>query len=211
MRRQQRCFTLLEVMVVLALISLVAGVVGVNAARALRQQRFYGEVSAVVSFLQMAQQLMAVLNTDIDVKFEALPEGKGIRYWLEFDEKLAGRWNKEIARPRPPLQEIHYVDFKEASGRPSPTGKLLLRFLSGGDVMSQGILRLSTAPAAGTPGNLDRYICLPGFPHFLRAQPTADETACDFSSQRTYNEQISRYTSDEVREKMRQWIDEKKS
>lgn len=203
-------FTLLEVLLVIALVTTVAGAVGINMIRAIREQRFRSEVAAVVNILRLAQQMMLILNIDVDVVFTTAPDGKSILYSMEFEDQFSKGWQKEIKRPRAPLKAIQYLDFQDASEKPVRIkGKQVIRFFSRGTVMSQGILHLANAENPKDAGAFESFICLPGFPYFIRSQQYRDE-ACNFKKQKGYNQQLTQYTTAEVRDKMRQYTDDKK-
>jgi type II secretory pathway pseudopilin PulG len=164
-RLQRRFLTFMEMMVVLAIISLIGGVVAINVSKAMTDQRFRSEVAAVVNQLRLAQNLMLILDQDVSVKFTDDDPNKKIDYWLEMQCPAIRGWDKELTRRPPPLKTIRVVEFEADSNLPNgKEGELELKFMSGGTVMSRGILRLSTARDANQKGALERYVCLQGSP-----------------------------------------------
>ncbi len=201
--KKRRFITLIEILIVVGIIALVSGLATIGIRKALRDQKFRTEAYQVLTTLRLAQQLMIVLNTDVHVKFKRTDEG--FNYRIELDDKLSERWHKELTRNRPLLKEIHAINFKDALE--GGEGPLDIRFLSGGTVMSQGVMRLGTA-APGSPGALETFICLPGFPHFLQTTSSPQEdVACDAAVQRKYDQAVTQVTVAEVNEKNSQFKD----
>lgn len=155
---QRRCMTFIEMVVVMAILSLVAGVIGMNISRAMQEQRFRTEVSQIMDKLRLAQNLMLILNEDIKVYFNKVENG--IICGLAFQCPLYKGWGKELNRPQL-LTAVRRVDFK-GMGEDLGKGNFALEFLSGGMVMSQGILKLSTGKNRIYSDR--RYVCLPGYP-----------------------------------------------
>jgi type II secretory pathway pseudopilin PulG len=190
-RSIKRCFTLLEVLLVMGLVALVAGFAAINVRKAVREQEFLGDVSAVLDILRLAQQLMIILNTDVKVKFTNMPDNKGVNYSLDFEDQLNQGWRRELLRKRKPLKLL--LSFKSAEGKPSDNqGEIVLRFFSIGSVMSKGMLRLSS-------DTFERYICLPGYPHFFQSQTEPNrDLDCNFGEQKAAEAQLTQLTIQEV-------------
>lgn len=159
---QRRRMTFIEMVVVMAILSLVAGVIGVNISRSMQEQRFRTEVSQVMDKLRLAQNLMVILNDDVKVYFNKVENG--ISCGLAFRCAQKDGWGKEINRPQL-LTAVRSVDFKGTVGEDLGKGNFALNFLSGGMVMSQGILKLATGKNRVYSDR--RYVCLPGFPASL--------------------------------------------
>lgn len=164
MAKKRKHFTLVELLLVISILLMVAGLVGYNIRRAFFEQRFRAEVSAVVDTLRLAQDLMLLLNSDAHVLFADDPAG-GIRYWIEVEKQLSGNWDRELKRKRPNLKAIHLVEMDDRVSAIKIKDKLDLMFLSGGSVMSKGVLRLFTSDEKEREGVLKSYICLPGYPN----------------------------------------------
>lgn len=171
MKRVKRPITLIELMVVLAIIGSIAGVVGLSIKKALREQRFKNEVEEFVSALRLAQNLMVIADADIHVKVTAGADG--ITYTLESERQLPAGWDKELAHASKTLKSIHHLSFNESSG-----GAADFKFFSGGAVMSQGCIALSTDDG---PNSLIRYIPLPGYPAPIRSGENVEEILEDNS------------------------------
>ncbi len=177
----RRFITMIELLMVIAIIAMISGLVGLNIRRLVLEQRFNTEVSLVVDQLRMAQDLMLIMQNDAHVKFETLRDNKGIRYWIELEKKPSNNWMREITKPRPPLTAIRKVDFQElipSLAAQSTPGQLDIKFLSGGSVMSAGVLHLSSSDAKMAPeGTRERYICLPGYPNPISSSSKEEEAA----------------------------------
>jgi type II secretory pathway pseudopilin PulG len=165
----RRFITVIELLMVVAIIAMIAGLVGFNIRRLFVEQRFNTEVSLVVDQLRLAQDLMLIMQNEAHVKFETLRDNKGIRYWIELEKKPSNAWMREITRPKQPLTTIRRIDFQElvpSLAAHSMPGVLDIQFLSGGSVMSSGVITLSTSDSRqASEGSQERYICLPGYPN----------------------------------------------
>jgi len=154
--------TLIELLIVITILAMVSGVVGVQIQRTLREQRFNTEVAIVLDKLRLAQELMLILRTDAHVKFKQVPEEELITLWLEVETPL-DRLKKDIEKPVN-LKTIQFVEFKDVLEYQTKMGELDIRFLSGGNVMSQGNMRLATNENGNDRGGLERFIALSGHP-----------------------------------------------
>lgn len=172
-------FTLVELLLVISILLMVAGLVGFNIRRAFFEQRFRAEVSAVVDTLRLAQDLMLLLNSDAHVLFADDPAG-GIRYWIEVEKPLSGKgWDRELMRKRPILKAIHLVEMDDRVSAIKVKEQLDIMFLSGGSVMSKGILRLFSSDEKEREGVLKSYICLPGYPNPIVSSNTEIKECSD--------------------------------
>lgn len=163
---RRRHVTLLEIILVMAILMLVGGLVAVGINKALVDQRFRTEVSLIVDDLRLAQDLMLILGTDVHLKFAKESDEAGIKYWLELETDLNKEIKNQILRKRSNLKTIHGVFFKDETATETTRGQLDIRFLSKGNVMSRGLMRLATSDAETNPppGTMQTYICLPGYP-----------------------------------------------
>lgn len=176
MKTRNRCFTLLEILIVIALLSFAAGLVGINIHHATREQSFNNEVEQVVELLNTAQNLMLMASAEVRVVFKQKPNG--IEMKLVCDDKIPEKWAPLICKNYF-LKTIHQVYFDSASD----DGKLTLSFLSKGSVMSKGVLTLIYGEK--------RYIPLPGYPAPIRAyreEPEIEEFVLDAIVQLTKEE-----------------------
>ena len=194
-KKKKHGFTLLELMIVIMILSLTAGIVGINITKAVREQRFRSEVARVVDRLRLAQNLMLIANTDVDVIFTKGKEG--VDFFLETEGPLSPSWKKELERPSSPLKAVHWVEFEETVPRShGQQGRLQLQFLSRGSVMSRGLLRLSTAARDDEYGALTRYVCLPGYPQALTSSANGE---CPVDRIEDDDRSLTDWTVDEVK------------
>lgn len=164
--RKKRCLTILEVLIVIVVLATVLGVIGISVNKALVDQRFRTELSTLVDELRLAQNLMLILGTDITVKFKELPDKKGIEYWIETETELPKSIATEILKRRHQIKTIRGIFFEDKIKHAVKKGSLDLLFLSHGNVMSKGIMRLATSDKDDPPsGTLQAYIPLVGYPH----------------------------------------------
>lgn len=166
---------MIEILIVLAILAMCIGVIGFNTFKAVREQRFQTEVSQVVDDLRLAQNLMLIMNTDSRMKFTS--EDKLIKYWLEFDQQLVKNWGRELQREPKTLKYIQFVNFQDELNKEHVVGSAEVRFLSGGSVMSRGVMRLSTSINDDARGALVRYVHLPGYPSAIVSTENAKEKA----------------------------------
>lgn len=197
---KRRCFTLLEMLLVLGLLSLVAGLIGMNIGKAVREQRFRTEVDIVVNQLRLAQDLMLIFRGDVAVKFEKLPNREGFSCELAFATKMPAAWDQQ-AKKRYILTHIHAIDFPDkllfnpkTSSKHIDQTTLDVLFYSNGTRMSQGVMRL--AASSSDTGTLARFINLPGYPAPIISLPTAPEHSSDTDA--SFNNELTALTASEV-------------
>ncbi len=165
----KKSITLIEIILVLALLSLILGGIGINIRNLMVEERFKADVAAVVSMLNTAQNLMLIENTDVKLVFKG-DEKKGIEMSLEVDALLNKGLQNELQRKRNLLKTIHSVNFHDLLDQPpDEEGTLKIKFLSGGSLMSRGVLRLSTSETLKDSNALFAAICLKGYPEPLKA------------------------------------------
>lgn len=194
-------FTLLEMLTVLAILAIIAGFIGVNIAKATREQRFNTEVSLIVNQLRLAQDLMLIMNSNLTLTFKA--HSSGIEYNLksavEFPKEMKA-WEKELTREHAYLTTIQRVNFEDQLEKGAAERNTeVVKFQSGGDRMSYGVMRLSTSEKDENYGALTRYICLPGYPAPIFStsiRPSNDEC---YGKDEGFAEQLSQRTFEELR------------
>jgi hypothetical protein len=156
--------------------------------------------------VQLAQDLMLVLNSDVHLKFEKVEDG--IRYWIELETELPAGIQQEVMRPRKPLTTIHGLFFKDALDYKPVYGHIDLKFLSHGAVMSQGMMRLSTSEQEQNPppNSLHTYICLPGYPYPIAHFDDWEvaEEVCGMSKNDSYDDRIAQDTFSRLPEDLKE-------
>lgn len=186
--------TLLELLLVLSLLALLAGVIGINMRRAFFEQRFRAEVSGLVSSLRLAQDLMLILDTDIHVFIEDDPK-KGLHSWIEAEKKLTDGWGRELERKRARFSAIHLVEMEDKiSENSAQTNKIDIKFLSGGAVMSKGILNAFSSRNKNDETSLVSSICLPGYPKPI----VSSNEECGFAKEADVEEQLTQDMLNEI-------------
>ncbi len=202
-RLQQRLMTFMEMMVVLAIISLIGGIAVVNINKAMYEQRFRTEVAAIVNQMRLAQNLMLILDQDVAVNFRSHGE-KNIDYWLEMQCPAVKGWDKELTRRPPALTSVRVVEFDADEDESKKIeGELNLKFMSGGTVMSRGVLRLSTADESNKKNALERYVCLPGYPAPISAlSGSVPSVSCLEELAGQFKDQITQITMQEITAKI---------
>jgi len=155
--------TLLELMVVMAILSIAAGIVAIGISRALVDQRFRTDVSLIVDELRLAQDLMIVLGTDVHVKFGKNDDGEGIKFWLELETELPSNIKSQLITKQHVVKTVRVVYFNDLLEDTEDKEIIDIKFLSGGFVMSKGIMKMATSEE-NNEGVLSNYICLAGYP-----------------------------------------------
>jgi prepilin-type N-terminal cleavage/methylation domain-containing protein len=156
-------FTLLELLVVLLILSLGAALTGIKIKDAYEEQRFLSEVSQIANHLQMAQDLMLIMQTDTTIKFNKKGEQFSYRICVE---KPLSKWWTPILGKEYALKAIRSVKF-EGELMPVNDADLALLFFSKGMAMSQGKLVLAREKDQVITA---QQIILPGYPSFMRSE-----------------------------------------
>lgn len=140
---RRRGYTLLEILLVLAIVATIGSVLAINVLRAIEQQKFYSSVDVLVDRLQMAQDLMLLMDRDARVSFEQRKEGLYVRVLVDgalpplISRMAQGTVLKGIASSQ-------FIQDGNLIGSP-----FQLVFLSRGTVMSRGQLRFSSFALTG--------------------------------------------------------------
>lgn len=193
MINRRRHFTLIELILVMTLIALVGGVIAVNIGKAFQQQRFRSEVATVVDTLRLAQDLMLILQDDVHVIITQ--NEKGITFRIETESPLAKNWDAIIRRSHKTLKAIHAVKFLDQLQRPTKMGELDIKFLSGGTVMSRGVIRLSSTDDDTVTNALRSAICLRGYPHpIISRQEERFGDVCLIGEDDSYDDRVTDIT-----------------
>lgn len=130
-------FSLLELLIVVFLLSFGIALTGVKIKEIYQEQRFYSDAQQVLSHLMMAQDLMLIMDTDVEVKLAKNPETHQLQIWLEVEKPIEEMWSKRFIERKVPLSAIHSWDLKEKNSLKSH--KTILFSLG---QMSKGILTL---------------------------------------------------------------------
>ena len=162
-KRRLGVFTLLELLIVLTLIAVVAGLTGIKTVQVLQEQRFFAEAEQVLSHLQLAEDLMLIMDTD--VVFTLRQEREGLQYSLDIEKPLSGLSQRLVKEDsRIPLKAIEKFQFT-----PSPLeSKLDLAFTLGS--MTRGVLTLYPFGREG----VSYRIVLHGYPRPLKGEMLRD-------------------------------------
>lgn len=190
--------TLIEILVVIFILALGAVLTGVKIQQASKEQQFLSSVELVLNHLQLAQDLMLLMDADVYFHIVKNKE-KRVEYWLEVDKPIVifkenkenqqkiidkdatTRWTQVLQR-HTILYQVYSFAFDDASSLPlqeqNPPGmyeqSLILRFSLG--KMTSGRLLLSQAEAISPNPDLKKIteltdaIYLVGYPAPIRRQ-----------------------------------------
>lgn len=198
MKIKRRYLTLVEMLIVIGLLTLIAGVVGIKVNKILHEQRFRSEVSQIVDQLRLAQDLMLIFDSNVHLKFNHTDEG--LEYGITFDNPLPNNWSHELQRPHKKLKYIRQINFPDER---FPENRLKndgvdIQFLSGGSVMSRGLLELVSADDDRKDDDsvLKRYIWLSGTPQpiYSEQNPLVKATDIDLG----IDTRLTQITRDEI-------------
>lgn len=193
--------TLVEIMIALTILALIGGVIGININVALKEQRFQTETDLVVETLRIAQDLMLILGSDVHFRVKAKADKSGIEYGLDVEGGVPSQWESMIARTHRVLKETHGISFKELQPFPIIEGELDIRFQSGGEQMSKGVLRLSTHENERASGATTMAICLKGYPHpIVTLLEGPEPVTCETPDDAGVVNRLTSYTVQEILE-----------
>lgn len=197
--------TLLELIIVIAILAMVSGIVGVSINKALVDQRFRSEVGMIVDEMRLAQDLMLILGTDVRVVFQETKNHEGIEFWLDMDTMLSNNIQRELTKRIHKLKVIKGVFFSDELLTEVHEGKMDVKFLSNGAVMSKGIMRLASSDSEQSQkGILENYICLPGYPKPIKSSETKEqaEELCK-NGNKEFEDKLTQDTMTRVPEKVK--------
>jgi hypothetical protein len=187
--------TLVELLIVIAIIAMLSGFIAINITKAVREQRFRGEVSRVVDEMKLAQDLMLILGVGSLMKFEVTPDGNGIKYWLETALPLPKHWQALILKENPTLTAIQWIQFQNSQD----DGKLEIKFLAEETGMSKGMLRLSTSERDEDLGAFTSYVCLPGYPSPIEYRNgEVSDSFCKLKGNEEFLKTLSRHIYEQI-------------
>jgi type II secretory pathway pseudopilin PulG len=201
-RATRKYFTLLELLLVVAILIMISGFIGINVRKAVHEQQFKAEIARIEDELKLAQDLMLLLRTDVHLKFTSKSKDHGIDYWMEA-EGLPEHLSAQVQRPRKPLRAVHSIEFHDELPGWEQENAIDLKFLSGGSLMSRGIMRLTDSPTGEKQdGTLERYICFPGYPSPLHSTVnTGENPACKKDREKSIEESLTLFTKTEISDK----------
>lgn len=181
---RQAHFTLLELLIVLLILSLGIVLTGVKLKEAYEEQRFFSECGQVIDQLRMAQELMLVLDSDVEVRLAIDPETKRLTSSLAVEKPLNDAWVKLIER-KLSFSAIRSYQFDDS--QPNP---LVVHFSLGN--MSKGKLVLSAAEKGHSREGQQRQetIDLIGYPSSIGKERLSQEADGVGLSQRLYPAEV---------------------
>lgn len=184
---EKRFFTLLELLVVVFILSIGAVVTGIKVKNIYQEQRFLAEVDQILGHLQLAQDLMLILDTDVYFYLVKYANGT-LAYYVEvekpvvvksktngLDKEASIKWLNIMER-KIPLKTIRSFQFNGESKvaisnqeweESSISKKVCLCFSLG--KMSKGQLFLS-ASSDQVEESTDPVITLMGYPCLIKNQ-----------------------------------------
>ncbi len=150
----------MEILIVMVILVMIVGVVGFNLFELTRQERFRTGTGFLVDRLQLAQDIMIILEVDVAVVLEQKPGALSLRLQVDTSQLKNNTLLQKVVDPVN-IPGIDNFSFTDARGV-SQTDQVTLLFKSRGTNMSRGNLMLT----AGTP-DLTRYIFLAGYPQAI--------------------------------------------
>lgn len=160
-KAQRRYVTLIEVMIVMSLLAILAGVTGISIRRAVLEERYHAGVAELAGRLQMAQDIMLIVRSDVSVRLNQQPDG--LLCHLETTQPLLPVLQRIITRSGV-IRGINSFTWTPVDGRSVTNQPVTLNFKSSGPQASRGELKVSA-------GAVDNYILLSGFAEPIQATP----------------------------------------
>lgn len=109
---KKSCFSLLELLIVLLIISFGMTLTGIKIKEIYQEQRFLSEAQQVLNHVSMAQDVMLIMDTDVQVKIASHKETGQMQIWLEVEKPMDDSWVRLIER-KITLSAIHSIEFGE--------------------------------------------------------------------------------------------------
>lgn len=150
---QRRYITLIEMMIVMSLLVILMGVTSLSIYQAIIEERYRAGVSQVVSRLQMAQDIMLIIRSDVIVHLEQQPGGLLCR--LEVSRPLAPLLQRIVDRTGI-IAGISSFTWTAVDGQVVTNQNVALNFKANGVQLSRGELKISNA-------NLNSFVLVSGF------------------------------------------------
>lgn len=130
----KRCFTLLEMLIVVVLIAGASSVIAIQIPKALKTERFEAAAEAVIAKINLAQALMLDYHTDVTLILTQ--DKRGVRCNLKLDQPIPRKVKVKIEK-NIEIRGIETLAFNEQPARTihllfdatlgtTPRGKLLL-------------------------------------------------------------------------------------
>lgn len=165
---KKRCFTLIEMLVVLLILSTGIALTGVKIKQAYSEQRKMSDVQQVLNSLILAQDLMLMMNADVEVTLKRDHAKKCVICQVEVEKPVDPAWSR-IVEKTSELSSLRSFQFSGYHADP-----LKLRFVPG--KMSQGTLTLSANDhiSYGSEDKNDFKIVLNGYPSPIRQLKTTE-------------------------------------
>ena len=162
-RRRFLPFTLMEMLIVLMIVLLASAAIGINVSKAIRQERFGTATRLILDKLQLAQNMMLILHTDVKVKIsEGVDDKNSLRCWIVVDNPLTLSL-KSVLNHNPEIKGITNAAFEDMHSQEKKELPITLEFLAGGSFMSRGTLHLYDSKDK----SMEEIIELPGYPQAI--------------------------------------------
>ncbi len=187
-------------MVVITILVIFTGVIGINVARAMREQQFNTEVGLIVERLRLAQNLMLIMDRNVRFKVHKPDNGQGLEISLNVEGGVPKEWQFVINHSRIILTSIHSFQFDDLQNFPITPGEIDIRFLSGGTVMSRGVIHLSTHENPNDNGVIKSAIILYGYPHPIESVLETDKPIALSDEENNNDDKMTFYTVEELKQ-----------
>lgn len=200
---RRRFLTLFEVLLVMTMLTVAVGSIGINVTRAIQEQHFKSEVELFVDQLRLAQDLMLVCHGNIHLILVNPADNSGIESRLNSELPLPKECAKSLSNRELKFKHLRIVDFEDqlTFGKDKEkSNELDLKFLSNGNVMSQGVIKFSSSQTL-SPKSFQRFVALAGYPMTINSFATLEEAQALLEQNETFNKQLTQHIFDEIKEK----------
>jgi prepilin-type N-terminal cleavage/methylation domain-containing protein len=163
-RLRRRCFTLIELMIVIAIVATMGSVLTLNITQAVKQQCFLSASKELLSRLQMTQDLMLMQRMNQTVKIthhtEPTPHIECNINNTDTTNRQRLQMAKKGIEATKNIKGIGDISFTEASGK-TQRGNIELEFSATGNYLPEGVLHIYSE--SGQRG-MEQSIVLPKHP-----------------------------------------------
>lgn len=136
----RRCFTLIEIMVVLAILALTGGIAALKMRDFLKQQTYLDDSALLLNELRLTQDLMLIMEIDSEVNIKKMDDHFTVQIEAKSPPPELGK--KIIDHSTLKLKGIKSIEFEDSFSGTVLTDEIKLTFFSRGFTMNHGTLKL---------------------------------------------------------------------